>query len=143
MKKRCTEEQINGFLREADAGLSIKELCRKHGFSEPSYYAWRSKFGGTNVPVSSSEPVLQAAHLLSHRPAILTGMNPTPFYLWWVPCERTGKMTKTRHRMTVEVALERHPGAKPVEGSAVIHNLPETPEELMASCTSAWRRARI
>ena len=33
MKKRCSEEQIIGFLREADAGLPIKELCRKHGFS--------------------------------------------------------------------------------------------------------------
>ena len=46
MKKRFTEEQIIGFLREADAGLSVKELCRKHGFSEPSYYAWKAKFGG-------------------------------------------------------------------------------------------------
>ena len=34
MKKRYTEEQIIGFLREADAGLPVKELCRKHGFSE-------------------------------------------------------------------------------------------------------------
>jgi hypothetical protein len=32
--------QIIDFLREVDAGLPIKELCRKHGFSEPSYYAW-------------------------------------------------------------------------------------------------------
>ena len=50
MKKRFSEEQIIGFLREADAGLPIKELCRKHGFSEASYYLWRSKFGGMNVP---------------------------------------------------------------------------------------------
>lgn len=35
MKKRYTEEQIVGFLREADAGLPVKELCRKHGFSHP------------------------------------------------------------------------------------------------------------
>jgi putative transposase len=49
MKKRFTEEQIMGFLREADAGLSVKELCRKHGFSEPSYYTWKAKFGGMNV----------------------------------------------------------------------------------------------
>jgi putative transposase len=34
VKKRFTEEQIIGFLREADAGIPIKELCRKHGFSE-------------------------------------------------------------------------------------------------------------
>lgn len=49
MKKRFSEEQIIGFLREAEAGLPIKELCRRHGFSEASYYLWRSKFGGMNV----------------------------------------------------------------------------------------------
>lgn len=49
MKKRFSEEQIIGFLREADAGLPIKELCRRHGFSEASYYLWRSKFGGLEV----------------------------------------------------------------------------------------------
>jgi putative transposase len=50
VKKRFSEEQILGFLREADAGLPIKELCRKHGFSEASYYLWRSKFGGMSMP---------------------------------------------------------------------------------------------
>ncbi len=49
MKKRYTEEQIIGFLKEADGGIPVKELCRKHGFSEPSYYAWRSKFGGMEI----------------------------------------------------------------------------------------------
>ncbi len=49
MKKRFTEEQIIGFLREAEAGLPIKELCRRHGFSEASYYLWKAKFGGMNV----------------------------------------------------------------------------------------------
>ena len=41
--------RIIGFLREAEAGLPIKELCRRHGFSEASYYLWRSKFGGMSV----------------------------------------------------------------------------------------------
>ena len=50
MKKRFSKEQIIGFLREAEAGLPVKELCRRHGFSEASYYLWRSKFGGMNVP---------------------------------------------------------------------------------------------
>ncbi|WP_159091468.1 transposase, partial [Xanthomonas fragariae] len=50
MKKRFTEEQIIGFLREAEAGVAIKDLCRRHGFSEASYYLWRSKFGGMSVP---------------------------------------------------------------------------------------------
>lgn len=49
MKKRFTEEQIIGFLRDAEAGLPIKELCRRHGFSEASYYLWRSKFGGMSA----------------------------------------------------------------------------------------------
>ncbi|MGN5545848.1 transposase, partial [Xanthomonas hortorum] len=50
MKKRFTEEQIIGFLREAEAGIAIKDLCRRYGFSEASYYLWRSKFGGMSVP---------------------------------------------------------------------------------------------
>lgn len=49
MKKRYTEEQIIGFLREADAGMPVKDLCRRHGFSEASYYLWRSKYGGMDV----------------------------------------------------------------------------------------------
>ena len=49
MKKRFTEEQIIGFLREADAGVLVADLCRRHGFSAASYYLWRSKFGGMNV----------------------------------------------------------------------------------------------
>ena len=49
MKKRFTEAQIVGFLREADAGIPVKELCRTHGFSDASYYLWRSKFGSMSV----------------------------------------------------------------------------------------------
>jgi putative transposase len=49
VKKRFTETQIIGFLREAEAGLPVKQLCRTHGFSEASYYLWRSKFGGMSV----------------------------------------------------------------------------------------------
>ena len=50
MKKRFSEEQIIGFLREAEAGLAVKDLCRRQGFSEASYYLWRAKFGGMSVP---------------------------------------------------------------------------------------------
>ena len=49
VKKRFTEEQIIGFLKEAERGVAVKDLCRKHGFSEPSYYAWRNKYGGMDV----------------------------------------------------------------------------------------------
>ena len=49
MKKRFSEEQIIGFLREAEAGLAVKDLCRRRGFSEASYYLWKAKFGGMTV----------------------------------------------------------------------------------------------
>lgn len=49
VKKRFSEEQIIGFLREAESGLPVAELCRRHDFSEASYDLWRSKFGGMTV----------------------------------------------------------------------------------------------
>jgi len=60
MKKRYTEEQIIGFLREADAGMLVKDLCRKHGFSEASYYGWKAKFGGMNVSEAQRLKALEA-----------------------------------------------------------------------------------
>jgi len=60
VKKRFTEEQIIGFLREADRGMAVKELCRKHGFSEASYYLWRGKFGGMDVSDARRLKALEA-----------------------------------------------------------------------------------
>ena len=36
-------------MKEAEAGVPVKELCRKHGFSDASFYTWRSKFGGMDI----------------------------------------------------------------------------------------------
>ena len=44
-KSRYTEEQIIGFIKQAEAGLPIKELCRKGGFSDATFYKWRAKYG--------------------------------------------------------------------------------------------------
>src|SRR5690606_17557982 len=60
VKKRYSEEQIIKFLKEADAGVPIKELCRRHGFSEASYYLWRSKFGGMDVSDAKRLKALEA-----------------------------------------------------------------------------------
>ncbi len=59
MKKRYTEEQIIGFLKEAEAGVSAKDLCRRHGFSEASFYLWRSKYGGLEVSEARRLKVLE------------------------------------------------------------------------------------
>lgn len=49
MKKRFTEEQIIGVLKEGEAGLKVAELCRKYGISDATYYNWKAKFGGMTV----------------------------------------------------------------------------------------------
>ena len=64
MKKRFSEEQIIGFLQQAEAGIPVKELCRQYGFSDGSFYNWRAKFGGMSV----LEPALE---LVSGQPLLL------------------------------------------------------------------------
>jgi putative transposase len=49
MKKRFTEEQIIRILQEAEAGMKVMELCRKHGISDATYYNWKAKYGGMTV----------------------------------------------------------------------------------------------
>jgi putative transposase len=46
---RYTEEQIIGILKQHQAGLGAKELCRKYGISDATFYKWRSKYGGMEV----------------------------------------------------------------------------------------------
>ena len=48
-RSRFSEEQIIGVLREQEAGMKVAEVCRKHGISEPTFYAWKSKFGGMGI----------------------------------------------------------------------------------------------
>ena len=45
-RSRFTETQIVSILKEADAGVKVKDLCRKHGISDATYYNWKSKYGG-------------------------------------------------------------------------------------------------
>ena len=48
-RSRFSEEQIIGILKEHEAGVSVADLCRKHGVSDASIYKWKAKFGGMDV----------------------------------------------------------------------------------------------
>lgn len=48
-KTRFTEEQIIGVLKEAETGMKVQDLCRKHGISDVTFYKWRSKYGGLEI----------------------------------------------------------------------------------------------
>ena len=47
--RRFSEEQIIRILKESEAGAATKELCRRHGISEQTFYRWKAKFGGMEV----------------------------------------------------------------------------------------------
>lgn len=48
-RSQYTESQIVGILKEADSGVTVKEVCRKYGISDATYYKWKSKYGGLEV----------------------------------------------------------------------------------------------
>lgn len=49
MKKRFSEEQIIGILREQESGMKVADICRRHGISDATFYTWKSKYGGMTV----------------------------------------------------------------------------------------------
>lgn len=59
-RSRFSEEQIIGILKEHQAGLSAKDLCRKHGISDATFYKWRSKYGGMEVSDARRLKALEA-----------------------------------------------------------------------------------
>ena len=59
-RSRFSEEQIIGILKEHQAGLWAKELCRKHGVSDATFYKWRSKYGGMEVSDAKKLKALEA-----------------------------------------------------------------------------------
>jgi putative transposase len=59
-RKRFTEEQIIGVLKEHELGAKTADLCRKHGISEATFYNWKSKFGGMDVSEAKRLKALEA-----------------------------------------------------------------------------------
>lgn len=48
-RSKFTEEQIVGILREQEAGEKTADVCRRHGVSSATFYAWKAKYGGMEV----------------------------------------------------------------------------------------------
>ena len=48
-KRRFSDEQIIGILKQGESGIKVQEICRQHGISRHTYYVWRSKYGGLSV----------------------------------------------------------------------------------------------
>ena len=57
--KRFTEEQIIGALKEVDGGLPVKDVCRKHGIHQATFYNWKAKYGGLTVSEARRLKVLE------------------------------------------------------------------------------------
>ena len=61
-RSRFSETQIVSILKEADTGIKVADLCRKHGISQPTYYNWKSKYGGLSVSELKRIKELEAEH---------------------------------------------------------------------------------
>ena len=58
-KTRFSEEQIIAVLREQEAGMKTADVCRKHGISSATLYAWKAKYGGMDVSQARKLKVLE------------------------------------------------------------------------------------
>jgi putative transposase len=59
-RSRFTEERIIEILREHEAGAAVSEVCRKHGMSSATFYAWKAKYGGMDVSEAKRLKALEA-----------------------------------------------------------------------------------
>ena len=72
MKKRLGEEEIIRILKEREAGLPVKDLIRKHGISEQTYYRWKSKFGGMEVNEAKRLKALEVDYAVTEHDLNMT-----------------------------------------------------------------------
>ena len=60
MKDRFTQAQIISMIQEQESGITLPELCRKHGISQSTFYRWKAKYGGMSVTQAQRVKHLEA-----------------------------------------------------------------------------------
>lgn len=92
---KFSEEQIIGFLRQAEAGMPIKEIGRKHGFSDASFYKWRSKFGGMDASEAKRLPAHEGCSDLQFVCSIPDARNPKErLEAMWSTLHKSGRLPR-------------------------------------------------
>ncbi len=76
---RVTETQIVSILKEADAGMKVEELCRKHGISSASYYNWKKKYDGMDASEIKRLKALEEENAKLKRMYAATGLITSGF----------------------------------------------------------------
>lgn len=61
-RSKFSETQIVAILKEADSGVKVADVCRKHGISQPTYYNWKSRYGGLGASELKRIKELEAEH---------------------------------------------------------------------------------
>lgn len=103
-KSRSSEEQIIGVLKEHQAGLPVAELCRKHGISDGTFYAWRSKYGGMETSDARRRKALEEENrklkklLTENNNGAGSARSPMRRQRW--PPSRAGSTTTTSSILT-------------------------------------------
>ena len=59
-KSKFTDSQIMAILKQNEAGIKVPDLCREHGISSATFYKWRAKYGGMDVPMIGRLKELEA-----------------------------------------------------------------------------------
>ena len=101
-QSRFTEEQIIAILREQESGAKTADVCRRHGVSSATFYAWKAKFGGMEPSEARRLKALEDKGSLvrqAYRPVFEAALTYEP---------ATGRIEVTgRARASVAYAAER------------------------------------
>jgi putative transposase len=101
-RKRFTDEQIAFALRQAEAGTSVEEFCRKLGNSEPTFYRWKKQFAGMGVAEIRRLKQLEENKRLKVQSAALHGRRPHPRQDHAAGRRAPKMVTPSRRRSVVE-----------------------------------------